>query len=132
MKKQSEHNKTKINGGAVPGEWLYLAPEGVDAAQIARILEQKYDIELWEEAGVLEIVFGEKKSVDMEHVKIHPKDALTMDYIEKNGCKEVFLVTFDASEFADVKPVMQQILSQCGGLFCGDTEDFEPVVRELA
>lgn len=131
MKKRSDHNKPMTGGEAVLGEWLYLAPEGVDVIQIAKALDQKYDIELWEEAGVLEIIFGEKKSVDMEHVKIHPKDALTTEYVEKNGCKEVFLVTFDASEFTDVKPIMQQILTQCGGLFCGDTEDFEPVVREV-
>lgn len=113
----------------IPGEWLYLAPEGVTAAQIAGSLGCEYDIELWEEAGVVEITFGDRKSVDLEHVTVQPKDELTRNYVAENGCKEVFLVTFDASEFASVKSIMQQILAQCRGLFCGDTEDFEPVVR---
>lgn len=122
-----EGKATKMQ--TVPGEWLYLAPQGVDAGRIAEALAGTYETELWEDAGVVEVVFGEKQSVDIEHTKVHPKDEVTGAYVSENGCKEVFLVTFAAENFGCVEPVMRLILAQCGGLFCGDTEDFSPVVR---
>lgn len=113
----------------VPGEWLYLAPQGVDAARIAEALAGTYETELWGDAGVVEVVLGEKQSVDIEHTEVHPRDEVTRAYVSENGCKEVFLVTFAAEKFGCVESVMKLILAQCGGLFCGDTEDFSPVVR---
>lgn len=114
---------------SVPGEWLYLAPEGVTVRQIAESLNERDGIELWEEAGVLELELHEGSSMDMERAEIHPKDEVTSSFVEKNGCKEVFLVTFAPEEYACAEVLMRQILSGCGGLFCGDTEDFTPVVR---
>ena len=69
-----EGKATKMQ--TVPGEWLYLAPQGVDAGRIAEALAGTYETELWEDAGVVEVVFGEKQSVDIEHTKVHPKERL--------------------------------------------------------
>lgn len=127
--KQTGQRQNSAKMQTVPGEWLYLAPRGMDAARLAEALLGQYEIEFWEEAGVIEVVLGEKKSVDIEHIKLHPKDEVTRNYVSDNGCEEVFLVTFAAEEFERVKSVMKLVLAQCGGFFCGDTEDFTPVVR---
>lgn len=114
---------------SLPGEWLYLAPEGVTVRRIAESMEERDGIELWEEAGVLEIEIGGGSTMDMERAGIHPKDEFTRSFVEKNGCREVFLVTFAPEEYEGAAVLMRQILSRCGGLFCGDTEDFSPVLR---
>lgn len=126
MKKQKVQKPEKT---AVPGEWLYLAKEGVTIRRIERAIGESYEMELWEEAGVLEVAFAEASSMDFEHVKIHPKDELTRAYVAKEGCAEVFLVTFAPEEYERAREIMNQIMTACGGMFCGDTEDFMPVVR---
>ena len=40
------------------------------------------------------------------------------------------MVTFSAEEYEKVLPVMRHILQECGGIFCGDTEDFKPILTE--
>lgn len=129
MKKQREQKMRKTEQTKVPGEWLYLAKEGITIRQIEQAIGEVYEKELWEEAGVLEVAFGEGTTMDFEHVKIHPKDELTRAYVAKEGCTEVFLVTFAPEEFARAKEVMNGIIKACGGMFCGDTEDFWPVER---
>lgn len=129
MKKQRVQKTGKTEQNKVPGEWLYLAKESVTIRQIEQAIGETYEKELWEEAGVLEVAFAEASSMDFEHVKIHPKDELTRDYVAKEGCSEVFLVTFVPEEFGRAKEVMNWIIKACGGMFCGDTEDFLPVER---
>lgn len=119
----------KSAGAKVPGEWLYLAKEGVTIRQIEQAVGEFFEKELWEEAGVLEIAFAKASSMDFEHVKIHPKDELTRAYVAKEGCAEVFLVTFVPEDYGRAQEVMKRIIKACGGMFCGDTEDFLPVER---
>lgn len=129
MKVPKKQKRAVKEQSAVPGEWLYLALEGVTVRQIAGAIRQKDGIELWEEAGVLELALDEGSSLDMEHAAIHPKDAFTRSFVEENGCAEVYLVTFAPENYDRAKVLMQQILGACGGLFCGDTEDFTPIIR---
>ena len=114
----------------VPGEWLYLAPEAVGVRQIADALDGTYELEIWQEAGVLEIMYGGEASMDMEEGKIHPRDQVTAAFAEEHDCDRVYLVTFSAEEYEKVLPVMRHILQECGGIFCGDTEDFKPILTE--
>ncbi len=126
MKKQRNSSAEKA---AVPGEWLYLTKTGVCVREIADAISVTCETEIWEDAGVLEIVLSEKSSVDMEHVRINPKDELTRTFVKEAGYEEVFLVTFAPEEYTCVEKIMRQIMAVCGGMFCGDTEDFLPVVR---
>ena len=80
----------------VPGEWLYLAPETVGVRQIADVLEGTCEMEIWQEAGVLEIMYGGEASMDMEEGKIHPRDQVTAVFAEEHGCNRVYQVTFSA------------------------------------
>ena len=126
-------NKTaqeKKKEAGVPGEWLYLAPEAVGVRQIADALDGTCELEIWQEAGVLEIMYGGESSMDMEEGTIHPKDQVTTVFAEEHDCDRVYLVTFPAEEYEKVLPVMRHILQECGGIFCGDTEDFKPILTE--
>ena len=114
----------------VPGEWLYFAPETVGVRQIADVLDGTCELEIWQEAGVLEIMYGGESSMDMEEGTIHPKDQVTAAFAEEHDCDRVYLVTFSAEEYEKVLPVMRHILQECGGIFCGDTEDFKPILTE--
>ena len=98
--------------------------------QIADALEGTCEMEIWQEAGVLEIMYGGEASMDMEEGKIHPRDQVTAVFAEEHGCNRVYLVTFSAEEYEKVLPVMRHILQECGGIFCGDTEDFKPILTE--
>lgn len=129
MKKQGKAKVSKAVVPEVPSEWLYVTTADIDVRRIADALPAELDIELWEEAGVLEINVGEKQSIDMEQVKIHPTDELTKNFVESHGCSEVYLVTFAPEIYEQAKEIMQKILAECGGLFCGDTEDFVPIIQ---
>ena len=66
----------------VPGEWLYFAPEAVGVRQIADALDGTCELEIWQEAGVLEIMYGGESSMDMVEGSIHPKDEVTRVFAE--------------------------------------------------
>ena len=125
--KTAQEKKKKAD---VPGEWLYFAPETVGVRQIADVLDGTCELEIWQEAGVLEIMYGGESSMDMEEGTIHPKDQVTAAFAEKHGCDRVYLVTFSAEEYEKALSVMRRILQECGGIFCGDTEDFMPLLTE--
>ncbi len=125
--KTAQEKKKKAD---VPGEWLYFAPEAVDVRQIADVLDGTCELEIWQEAGVLEIMYGGESSMDMEEGTIDPKDQVTAAFAEEHDCDRVYLVTFSAEEYEKVLPVMRHILQECGGIFCGDTEDFKPILTE--
>ena len=113
----------------IPGDWLYLTPEEINVRQLKDALEEdKYEVEIWEDAGVLEVGLKEKSSMDIEAAQIHPKDTITKDFAEKHHVKTVFLVTFHPDDMEEAQRVMKKIIAKKGGFFCGDTEDFSPVV----
>ena len=86
-----------------------------------------YELEIWEDAGVLEIGMSDGASVDIETAQIHPKDELTASFAAEHQVKTVFLVTFKPETYEEAKKVMRRIMDKTGGFFCGDTEDFTPM-----
>ena len=114
----------------VLGDWLYFCPQEIGVRELYDVVSGDYETEIWEDAGVLEIVLGEKSSVDMEAANIHPKDEITQQFAMEHGAKCVFLMTFAPEDYEMAEKIMHQILSQHGGIFCGDTEDFMPQVKK--
>ena len=122
-KKGTEQSKKKSVGKAkkasevikVPGDWLYMTPQEIGVRQIYEVFGEQdgYELEIWEDAGVLEIGMSEGASVDIETAQIHPKDEV--------------LVTFKPETYEEAKKVMRRIMDKTGGFFCGDTEDFTPM-----
>ena len=111
------------------GDWLYFCQEEISIRSLYEIFAGNDDVEIWEEAGVLEIPLGEKSSFDVETAQIHPKDEITLQFAEEQAAKSVFLATFSPEDYENAKKIMKQILDKFGGLFCGDTEDFMPQMR---
>ena len=111
------------------GDWLYFCPEEIGVRAFYEVIKDSYEVEIWEEVGVLEIVLGEKSSFDMEQAKIHPKDEITQQFAKEQEANSVFLATFAPENYEQAKGIMKLLLEKFGGLFCGDTEDFMPQFR---
>lgn len=137
MKQQSKPEKIKKEKRTAPGEWLYFAPANVTVRSIYDVLTDEngesgtdsYEVEIWEDAGVLEVGLNDGASLDIEQAKIPPKDEITAAFAKEHGCENVFLVTLKPEEFETAKKAMNKIAASLGGLFCGDTEDFTPVLQ---
>lgn len=119
----------KVQSKAI-GEWLYMGKK-ITVKELGGLFTDagSYDVEIWEEAGVLEIGLPDGNTIDMEAVRINPKDEVTNAYVAANNVEEVFLVTFRPEIFEAAKEVMRKVIDTFGGFFCGDTEDFEPQFR---
>ena len=113
----------------VTGDWLYFCPQEVGVQELYEAVCDTFETEIWEDAGILEIIMGEKSSLDMESATIHPKDEITADFASTQGAKCVFLATFAPEDYETAEKIMKLFLGQFGGIFCGDTEDFTPQVR---
>lgn len=107
------------------GDWLFFTGKEVTVRQIADVLGD-CEMEIWDDAGVLEIPLGDKASMDFEAVSLHPKDEVTRAFAAEHGTEQVFLVTFPPEDYGRADALMKQILSGLPGLFCGDTEDLQP------
>ena len=129
-KKKSGTKAQKTSGiKKVPGDWLYMTPQKIGVRQIYEAFEEQdgYELEIWEDAGVLEIGMSDGASVDIETAQIHPKDEVTASFAAEHQVKTVFLVTFKPETYEEAKMVMRKIMEKTGGFFCGDTEDFTPM-----
>lgn len=124
-KKTLENNVEK----QITGEWLYFCPAEITVRNLYEIFKETENVEIWEDAGVLEIPMGEKSSFDIETAQIHPKDEITKQFASEQQAKTVFLVTFMPEEYEKAEMIMKQIAGQFGGIFCGDTEDFMPQIH---
>lgn len=125
----------KIRQGArketVPAEWLYMAPEGLELRKLYEILDEQKacTAEYWEEAEVLEIAVPEAGSLDMECMEPSAVDEHLEEYMGRLGMKTVYAVTILPEAYPQIRKVMEWIAERAGGIFCGDTDDFLPVIK---
>lgn len=113
-----------------PIHWYYMDHEEITVEEIRQVLDpMEYNIEIWREAGVLEIGVSEKASVDMEECDLDMGDAYSNDFLTQNEVRSLFYVTINSGEEDSCVAAMKKIASVRGGMFCGDTEDFTPVIR---
>ena len=106
-----------------------MTPQEIGVRQIYEAFGEQdgYELEIWEDAGVLEIGMSDGASVDIETAQIHPKTRLRLLLQREHQVKTVFLVTFKPETYEEAKLVMRKIMEKTGGFFCGDTEDFTPM-----
>ncbi|MGN0342581.1 MAG: hypothetical protein ACI4DO_07290 [Roseburia sp.] len=123
--------QSKGNSPQKPREWLYLCPVELSAEKLAEALEgaEKLSIQVWKEAGVMEIELPEAKSIDFESGDVDLKDEYSNTFLAEQGTKSLFYVTLDPENYSQVEQILRLILEKKGGLFCGDTDDFSPVIR---
>lgn len=132
MKNKSKLNKIKSQKAvkpAVVAEWLYMTDREITVRDIASAFAPQEMVEIWEDAGVAEVILGEKSSMDMEWTENDLGDEESNRFLEENQVKTLFLVTIPPLEFEAAKVCMEKIIAANGGFFCGDTQDFTPVVR---
>lgn len=130
-------NKNKSKGTSavkppkpkVPSNWYYMSDQEVSVVDMKAVLEKlDYEMEVWEEAGVMEILLEEKSSMDLEWIEDDFEDEYSRNFLEEHGVKTLFYVTIKPESYELAKAVMEQICEKAGGFFCGDTEEFTPVV----
>lgn len=114
---------------SVPSEWLYMTDREIGVREIAASFESEEMTEIWEAAGVAEVILGEKASMDMELTEADLGDGESNRFLQENQINTLFLVTVPPLEFEKAKACMEKIIAANGGFFCGDTEDFTPTVR---
>lgn len=112
----------------VPAEWLYMVDHELAPRALYESLEEKDHVELWEDAGVIEISMGEKSSMDMEMVEPDLQDEVGNEFLAEHNIKCLYLVDIPAADYNNAEQWMRKIIAANGGFFCGDTEDFTPVV----
>ncbi len=128
LKKIKENNKTTTK---IPSQWLFVARDEVTARDVKNALDdyEGVELEIWEAAGIVEVILLNGKSIDFEQTQVDLKDEYSNDFLAKQQAKALFYVTIhpDSGELAT--PVMKHILTKISGVFCGDTDDFSPFVR---
>ena len=124
---KSNKKKEQVKKIKLTGDWLYFCPQEITIRKLYEVFTDK--AELWEDAGVIEISMNETGLFDIESTEIHPKDEIILQFADEQGAKCVFLATFAPDEYENAQVVMQQILEKFGGVFCADTEDFQPQYR---
>lgn len=114
-----------------PREWLYLAKGDTTLKGLSEKLVQQdgYETELWEEAGVLEIILPSGDSVDIEEGSVHEKDELLLATLQKEGADKVFVVTLGKESYEEAQKVMQKMIFHEGGIFCVDNDTLSPIYR---
>lgn len=121
----------KQKSASYPNHWLYLNETAVTPRQIADVFHGENGMisQLWEEAGVVEIELVEAKSVDLEQAELPAGEPELDDYFRRNNIKSVYYVTIAPDDYGKAEKAMRQITEKLGGYFCGDTNDFTPVVK---
>lgn len=108
--------------------WFYMTTQDLDIKDIKNIFTETEDIqlEIWEEAQILEISLKDAKSIDIEKMKGTFYDEEGKDFLLKNSVKTIYLVTIDPDHFNIVKNIMKEIVKNLGGFFCEDVEELKP------
>ncbi len=133
MKNQSKLKKIKEGKNQKkqmhPHEWFIMSRNPITASDLKELFDAAEDIEIWPELGVLEIVLGEKSSVDIEMLEVDLGDEYSNAYLKENQIKALFAVTFKEEDYDSAEPYLKTIAAGIDGIVCADTEDFTPVVR---
>lgn len=128
MKSKAKLDKIKKNNTAarqLPPGWIIMSRGEITVSDIRDLLGDK-SIEVWNDAGVLEIPLGEKSSVDIEEFEADPRDEYACEFIAKNSIKRLFYASFRPEDYEAAEPVLKKIAEGIDGFVCGDTEDFLP------
>ena len=114
----------------VPVDWFYMSDQEMTAAALKEALaDTAYKVEYWEEAQVLEIALGEGGCLDVEVMDPCLEEEAADAFLKEHRVKFLCYITFQPEDYEAARSVMEHICYRIGGFFCGDTEDFTPVIR---
>ncbi len=112
----------------LPEHWFYMTKEGVTMSAVKEALvDMQLDVQYWEEAEVIEVELAEKTSIDFEKIDLDMGDDYSNAFVAKHGVSHIYYISFRKEDYEKCIEVLKQLRNRCGGLLCGDTEDFEPI-----
>lgn len=132
MKNKSKLAQVRATSAGIPNvptDWFYMCPAKITVSDIKKSLDnENYDIEIWHDAGILEIGFAEKSSLDIETAPLDMGDEYSNEYITSHNITSLFYVTFKIFDYKQVTEIMRKITKELGGFFCADSDDFSPTI----
>lgn len=129
IKNQVSGQNLQAPAADVPSDWFYMSDQEITAAVLKEVLaDTSYQVEYWEAAQVLEIALGEGGCLDVEVVEPRLGEKEADAFLDEHQVKFLCYVTFQPEDYEAARLVMEHICGKLGGFFCGDTEDFTPVI----
>ena len=119
----------KVVKELVQKEWSFLTTEDMDVAALKNILEEAYELEIWEAAGVLEVTLPSGEGVDFEETTVRDNDTLLLEQMEAENMQRIYLVTVGTESKEEFTSLFQKILAETEGLFLADNENLTPVIK---
>lgn len=126
--------KQQVKKPTMPAEWFYMNDRKVTVTDIRQAYESSglipgTQVEIWEEAGVIEIEIEDQRSFVFESIPVDLHDEASNQFLEEHDVKALFAVTIDAEHYVIAHKIMGRIMGGLDGFFCGDTIDFQPIVN---
>lgn len=111
--------------------WFYMNDQEISAKKIYDYLETVDGItpEVWSELDILEVEFADKSTADFEGIEPCFQEEFSDGFLAEHKIVSVYTVTVATSNLKQVQNLMSSIAKECGGFFCSDTPDFEPIIR---
>lgn len=129
VKKKMKKTISRVNA-VIPDNWILLLPAGISVREMKEALQGDHpDIEIWPEAGILEIIVADKLSIDIEKAEEDFKDAEVRHCAEEKSLPSVFYLTLKTEGYEAGLPFIKKLINAFGGLLLGDTEDLMPRVE---
>lgn len=108
-------------------EYYYFLDPGMDAGKLLAAVGEEFDerSDIWRELNLIEIVMDIDSLIfqDASECFIDPED---LKYFDDNNIGSKYQISFDVNDIESVCKVMKNIMAECGGRICSDTDDFEP------
>lgn len=120
---------TKVVKETIQKEWIFLTTEEMEVTAIKNILEEAYELEIWEAAGVLEVTLPSGEGVDFEETAVRDNDTLLLEQMEAENMQRIYLVTVGTESKEEFTSLFQKILAKTEGLFLADNENLTPVIK---
>lgn len=82
--------------------------------------------DIWTEINLMEVVLANDSLIFQDASDCFEAEE-DLRWLEEHQIKTKYEVSFDTRDLSEVKLVMKNIMTALGGMFCSDTEDFEPI-----
>lgn len=111
-------------------EFYYMSPKEMTAKEMSLCIKSMPEdaVEVWTQLNLMEVVM-ENDSLIFQDGRECFEDPLDLEFIEKNGIKSIYQMSYDEADQECVIKVMKEILTQMDGMVCCDTDDFEPIYK---
>lgn len=121
--------KSSTKKSVVYDELLYMNDKEITAKDISDSIKNKYVTDLWDELGVISFKVNDDDFMDLVEIETDLGTDEGNKYVSDNNIKSIYTVKVPHDSLVDAKDVMKEVVSNIGGLFCMDNEDFEEVVK---